>query len=224
VTVALSYTTNYHLPYMTDQTGLTELAQATQEIAGTFDQVLGQKGYTPPDATTFAALAARVTTVEGTVNRTTPLLRVGGLAATPAQAVAANAVPTTVLLPSIEEDTHTAYNASTGKFTCPTGWGGVYEIVGQILWASQATASGRRYGRVLRTAAGQALNANTPENQRAQTSMIPLATGATYMSIGTFWHRLAPGDSLTMDATQDTTAALNITPAGCALFIRWLRA
>lgn len=63
-------TANYAIPYTDDQTAIADLATVMQQLAARLDTLLGQGGYTPTDATSFAALAARVTSNE---NRLTPL-------------------------------------------------------------------------------------------------------------------------------------------------------
>lgn len=65
--MTILHTANYNLPYCDAQTALADLADVTQEMAEAIDEQLGLFGYTPPDATTFAALAARTTTAEGKV-------------------------------------------------------------------------------------------------------------------------------------------------------------
>lgn len=67
----LAYTPNYHIGYLTDATPLIELAAATKQNADALDAAMGRAGYTPPDATSFAALAARVAVVETAAPRVT---------------------------------------------------------------------------------------------------------------------------------------------------------
>lgn len=222
--MTILYTTNYHLPYMDALTALTDLDVITREIAETLDAAMGQAGYTPPDATTFAALAARVTAIETKVNAVPPLLRAGHTSAT-AQTTSSG-VWTTVLLQTTTaaagEDSHGAYSPSTGKWTCPAGWGGLVECVGEIAWG--VSTAGRRYGRIVRTPSGGTLDATSPENARAQTGSPPLATGGLPLTVGSFLHRVAPGDTLEMQGMQDAGAAVGITPNQSSFSVRWLRA
>jgi hypothetical protein len=62
--MGIQYTTNYGIAYLDDLTPLTDLDTVTQQVALSLDGAMGRAGYTPPDATTFAALAARVTALE----------------------------------------------------------------------------------------------------------------------------------------------------------------
>lgn len=66
--MTILHTTNYGLAYCDDMTAIADLATVTQEIAETLDEQLGLTGFTPPDATSFAELAARVTAVETDVD------------------------------------------------------------------------------------------------------------------------------------------------------------
>lgn len=61
-------TPNYALPYCDDQTALRDLATVTQQLAEQLDEQLGLGGFTPADATSFAALAARVTAAESDID------------------------------------------------------------------------------------------------------------------------------------------------------------
>jgi hypothetical protein len=63
--VTIHTTTNYGIAYVDTDTALVDLAAATQQAAATIDAALGRGGIAPPDATTQAQLAARVTAVEG---------------------------------------------------------------------------------------------------------------------------------------------------------------
>jgi hypothetical protein len=62
--VTIQHTTNYGLAYCDDGTALKDLAEVTRQVAVTVDAAMGRAGYTPTDATTFAALAARVAALE----------------------------------------------------------------------------------------------------------------------------------------------------------------
>lgn len=62
--MTLLYTPNYHIGYLAPSTPLVELATATQQNAESLDAAMGRAGYTPPDASTFAALAARVAALD----------------------------------------------------------------------------------------------------------------------------------------------------------------
>jgi len=63
--LTIHHTTNYGIAYIDDLTPLKLLGATSQEVAESLDAALGRGGITPPDVTTFAALAARVTAVEG---------------------------------------------------------------------------------------------------------------------------------------------------------------
>lgn len=68
--MTIQHTTNYGIAYADEQTPLVQLAAVTQEVAESLDGAMGRAGYTPPDATSFAALAARVTAAEGKLTPT----------------------------------------------------------------------------------------------------------------------------------------------------------
>jgi hypothetical protein len=76
--MTIQYTTNYHVAYADAQTALLDLATVTQQVAQSLDDAMGRAGYTPPDASSFAAEVAariavgnRVTTLEGDKTGTT---------------------------------------------------------------------------------------------------------------------------------------------------------
>lgn len=58
------HTPNYGIAYIDTTTTLDQLAQASQDAATTIDAALGRGGIAPPDATTQAQLAARITALE----------------------------------------------------------------------------------------------------------------------------------------------------------------
>lgn len=62
--MTIQHTANYGIAYMDKSTPLTQLDQVTQQIAESLDAAMGKAGYVPPDATTFAALAAQVTALQ----------------------------------------------------------------------------------------------------------------------------------------------------------------
>jgi hypothetical protein len=65
--VTLHYTTNYGIAYLGTETPLKDLATSTQQAAESLDAAMGRAGYVPPDATTFAALNAKVNTDSGRI-------------------------------------------------------------------------------------------------------------------------------------------------------------
>lgn len=62
--MGIQYTPNYHIAFMDDQTTIDQLDEVTYQVATSLDSAMGRAGYTPPDATTFAALVAKVTALE----------------------------------------------------------------------------------------------------------------------------------------------------------------
>jgi len=89
--VTIQYTTNYQIAYADQQTALEDLATVTQQVAQSLDTAMGKAGYTPPDATDFAALSARVSNIATAVGKA-PIIytdtgvgssSVNGAAATP---------------------------------------------------------------------------------------------------------------------------------------------
>jgi hypothetical protein len=60
-------TTNYSIAYADADTALGDYPSVTQQVAQTLDAALGRGGIAPPDATTQAQLAARITTNEAAV-------------------------------------------------------------------------------------------------------------------------------------------------------------
>lgn len=64
-----------------------------------------------------------------------PAFRASGTASIPS-----NAPLTSVKPNNVDFDTHTAYSTSTGRFTVPSGWGGIYSVHGHMMVT--ATAAG----------------------------------------------------------------------------------
>lgn len=63
--MTVHYTTNYRIAYIDDDSALADLIDASKQAASTTDAALGRGGIAPPDATTQAQLAARITALEG---------------------------------------------------------------------------------------------------------------------------------------------------------------
>lgn len=139
--MTIQYTANYHLAYADAQSALSDLSTVTQQVATSLDAAMGRAGYTPPDATSFAAevsarqsadtaLSTRVTTLEGL-----PLAFLR-LATAPAVDIAAG----NALVPFDTADLDTATGwvktrtgagaTSDTRWTCPAGQGGVYQAQG----------------------------------------------------------------------------------------------
>lgn len=83
--MTIHYTTNYHIAYADTDTAAVDLATVSQSVAASLDAAMGRAGYSPPDATTFAAevaarqnadtaLSTRVTALEHGAWITLPLL------------------------------------------------------------------------------------------------------------------------------------------------------
>lgn len=217
--MTIHHTPGYNLAYADLDTAAVDLAEVSYQLAQSIEAALTAGGLAPPNTPDLAALSARVTTVEQR-QTASPFARIGALATTPAQNLTSGTYAT-VLLTTSEEDSHTAYTPANGRWTCPNGWAGLYEVGGTVQFA--ASSAGRRFGRIVRTAAGQAINYNSPENARAIESSPPVASGLTTLSVGPFLHRLAAGDYLTLDAYQDSATTLGLSMIGCSLTVRWLR-
>lgn len=82
--MGIAYTTNFHVPYMDPSTPFADVQLVTQQLAQLLDAAMGRAGYTPPDATSFAAevtarqagdaaLSGRVTSLEQAPSRTAPV-------------------------------------------------------------------------------------------------------------------------------------------------------
>lgn len=80
--MGIQKTPNFQIPFMDPATPFADVQLVTQGIAELLDAILGQRGFTPPDATTFAALAGRVTTAEQSL--ATTIGRLSALQAAPA--------------------------------------------------------------------------------------------------------------------------------------------
>lgn len=65
--MTIQHTPNYGIAYLDESTPLRELAEATRQTAVSLDAAMGRAGYTPPDASSFAALAAAVSITAWTV-------------------------------------------------------------------------------------------------------------------------------------------------------------
>jgi hypothetical protein len=199
--VAIQYTTNYHIAYMDDQTALADLDTVTQQVAQSLDTAMGQAGYTPPDATTFAALAARVTALEGLHTAAYAKLRGG----TSGSISTASGVWSEVPCAVEEEDGLNGHStaALTERWVCPAGEGGLYLCAGSVQFASNAT--GKRWAAVRKNAA---------DYLPAHGVMAPGATAGTVnVASAVSLYRLAPGDYLSLWASQDAGAALAVNLA-----------
>jgi hypothetical protein len=62
--MGIQYTASYGVAYMDGSTPLADLDDVTRQVAESLDAAMGRAGYSPPDATTFAALVARMVTAE----------------------------------------------------------------------------------------------------------------------------------------------------------------
>lgn len=62
--MTIHHTTNYGIAWADDLLPLRQVAAVTQQAAETIDAALGRGGIAPPDATTQAELAARITALE----------------------------------------------------------------------------------------------------------------------------------------------------------------
>lgn len=80
----IQYTPNYRMPYLDDLTPLRQLADTSRQIAEGFDAAMGRAGYSPPDATTFATLNARVSAMQTVQGEVVCSSASGALAAAPA--------------------------------------------------------------------------------------------------------------------------------------------
>lgn len=66
--MTIQYTTNYGIAWADDQTALKDLGVVTQQVAASLDAAMGRAGYVPPDATTFAALNAKVNALQARID------------------------------------------------------------------------------------------------------------------------------------------------------------
>lgn len=192
--MAVQYTTNYHIAYMDDQTALTDLDVVTQAIATSLDDAMGRAGYTPPDATSFAAevaarvaLAGRVTTLEADT-------RAGDTIAYAAVPAAANSVVYTTGAAGTE--------ARAGDATLGTNGTGA-AVPTPLSFAVALTA-----GRVYRVEAQGRLNAGVAAtaavlNVRGKSGAAPVVATSTLLAHG-----------LTLMSTTGTGGRVQGTAAG----------
>jgi hypothetical protein len=110
-----------------------------------------------------------------------------------------NAAATAVVFGTVETDTDSAYNPTTGVFTVPVGKAGQYSIVGQIAWNGALT-----------TTTQLAVFVNGVEKKRAQ--QVNPGAGVTIQVDAKL--TLAAGDAVDVRATQASggAAALSGTP------------
>lgn len=62
--MGIQYTPGFQVPYMDENTGLTELDEVTKGVAEALDAAMGRAGYTPPSSSSFAALSATVADIK----------------------------------------------------------------------------------------------------------------------------------------------------------------
>lgn len=221
--MAIQYTTNYHLAYSDDQTALVDLATVTQQVAASLDAAMGRAGYTPPDATTFAALTARVTAVEGRVTavegdvatlKNRPVAALSGVNTSAPQPVHGSwqNIPLTVTDLDTRGD-----QAFMGGFICKQA--GIYQAQGMVGFASNTV--GRRGCRIVLTpsAGGTVTNATWQQFHSAYSGTFMGGSPLVYM-------RLAVGDRVSVEGTHEagTGVTLATRPDLSSLLIEWKRA
>lgn len=120
-----------------------------------------------------------------------------------AQSVPNNAFTTLTGLTE-DLDTHAAFNATTGVFTVPTGFGGWYELGGGV--GFDVNSTGQRGLRWVKN--GSEINGSS--------SLLDAAAGgnATMVPSRTILVSCAAGDTLALQGIQNSGGSLNTTSAG----------
>lgn len=112
-----------------------------------------------------------------------------------------------------DEDTHAAFDAATSTFTVPTGWGGIWMIVGGIAVMGR-TASHPIYVRFQKNAANA-----------VGRFVVPAHSGGGVEFQMTRLFRLVAGDTITVEHYQEaTTSAFTVTTEVASTFeAMWVR-